>query len=369
MVREIDSDGGVADFAYDSLGYQVKSWDPLHAAGAKGNVASTRYDGLGNELDVRQVLTVNGRGDGTYQEELAMNFTWQEEERPLSLRDANGNLTTQSYDAAGMPSSSTETGAGPTQQKLDAEEKPRESTAADGTTQVFEYDALERLGTVYFTPGAGVIPTPLVETFSYDGLSNQTSASSDAQTIHRSYDSLSLLLREESNGRVIGYERDVQGRILGITYPDGASVGQVRDTQGRIQSISLDGQTLAIFGYEGDARVVARTLPAIDLQSTWDIGGEGALTGVTHTSNWAIVDQRIYGRDEAGQRLTEDNPVLGTNVTAVYDSLGRMKVSSRTGFATSTGTGTTMRASVSMAATWQSVPPVIGSPMSAPSAS
>ncbi|NOZ94000.1 MAG: hypothetical protein GXP47_04550, partial [Acidobacteria bacterium] len=129
---------------------------------------------------------------------------------------------------------------------------------SDGTVISHLYDEGRRLVGRAVSPGVpGHDMWPLAETFSYNPLDQLTTATDDrGMSVSRSWASTGELLGEtvavdglHTFTTTAAY--DDAGRLVGMTYPDGANATLGRDALGRLKSLGLGGETLWSGGYHG----------------------------------------------------------------------------------------------------------------------
>jgi len=356
LTRTTDNIGQTQRFAYDSRNNVVLMSDangppmpdPLNLfAGpinGPGNTTSFVYDGINRLLRKIIDLRVGGQGNGSIDTSNPTNpdgritvaQTWDANSRLTAQTDDNGNTTRYEFD------------------DLDRHQR---TVFADGTTNVFTYDrddnasrivdnngsvidntydAINRLLRREVARARGVEGTTL-QTFEYDGLSrlvrttdnNDPADVTDDATVRYQYDSLSRVLVEDQNGRLVRSRYDGVGNRLNLTYPNGRQIETTFDGLDRIDQIrnpqSAIHNPLVEYNYIGPGRVLSRTYSnGVRLARTYDavkrVAKHDHLLGTTQQ----MVAGFEYDYDrEVNRRFEIRSHDSGRGDVFVYDSAYR----------------------------------------------
>ncbi len=219
---------------------------------------------------------------------------------PTQVRDANGLVTTLTYDARGRLTSRAE-GNRVTAYSYDAAGNLVGLTLPDGSSTAFGYDAAHRLVSLQDAQGHRIV-------YTLDGLGNRVGESvHDAQgnpvrSLDRQFDALGRLWKEvrRVNGQaaVTEYAHDAEGNLTARTDPLGHAGTRAYDALDRLAR-SED----ALQGHTNVARDVL-----------------DGITAVTDPKGLATV----YETDAFGQVRKETSPDRGVT-TYAYDPAGNLK--------------------------------------------
>jgi RHS repeat-associated protein len=314
----------------------------LGATGAQGPDRITRntYDAAGQLLKIEkayQVTVANGF-PVTLQQDYA-TYTYSANGKRTSVADANGNKASMAYDGYdrqvkwNMPSKTVVGQVEATDYEsygYDAAGNRTSWRKRDGSTFIFEYDALNRVTRKTVPERAGLAASYTRDVFyGYDLLNLQTFARFDSATgegVTNAYDGLgrqtSSTITMDGQSRALAYQYDASGNRTRITHPDGqafrydynARNGLTSVYEGTGTSVPLDQ-----FGYNALARLTTRsegggatvsygydTTGRIAQQIDSYVGGTGNLT-VT------------FGYNAADQILQRDRSNSAYVWTAGYD--------------------------------------------------
>lgn len=248
--------------------------------------------------------------------------------RIVSVKDPRNLTTTYSYDGFGRLWSQHSPDTGTTTFTY-SYGLPATMTRADGTITSYAHDGLGRL--------ASVVAEGKTQTFAYDActfgkglLCTVTDPTgSVAYTYTREGQRTSQVHDLPGNGAAtVGYAYDGQGRLTGISYPDGAGLGYVYGN-GRLRSMT------ATIG--GVARTVATGIdympfgPAtgwtygngLERRNNYDL--DGRLAGISTRSGSSVLQSLTYGFD-ANDLITGITNGVNAGLTQgfEYDALGRL---------------------------------------------
>jgi RHS repeat-associated protein len=370
-IRSTDPVGQTVRFRYDSHDRLVQVTDPRHGTLARdplgispvrinrpGNAVEILYDGGDRELAEIRWLRRGGEGGG----QLERTETFPDGAVVTCLGwDANGRLTTiadgsrlrrstlvstiRPADAAAVLTRCTYDNEDRVVQERNADGSGRTVTyAADGTIAsatdaagsvvTLAYDALRRVTRLDVARGPGVVGTTS-QTFEWDGMSRMTrsvddNGSSDpaewAEVVN-AYDSLGRPLEEVQNGHVVASTWLGVGHRSSLAYPNGRIVQREVDLLGRSVAIrDRDGAAdIATFAYVGPRRVLGRGY-ANGVRRTFSYDGArrvGEIRDARPDGSVVVAFDHLY--DRADNRRAEKK-LHETRFSELYDhdSLGRL---------------------------------------------
>jgi|GEM_PF-3244127 len=342
LTATTDNLSNTSRFFYDSRNNRTGITDNL------GNTTESIYDGINRLLATHQDLRVGGTGAGGLDTSNPENpdgrntvsREWDGNSRLAALIDDKGNRTGYGYDA--LDRKVVERFADDTSKRYsyDADNNLRRLTDQNGSVHTRTYDGIHRLVRREIVRGTGVFGTTL-QTFEYDGLSRNTLATDnndpdnmadDSTLIHR-YDSLSRVLEEEQNGRVVGSSYDGVGNMLACTYPNGRVVTTSYDDNDRMKRITedADGSMIAEYDYLGNRHLERRHGNGTRMTFHNGAGDANGYDGlrrnirvVHRNANGDRLMGFAYGYDKMHNRRYELDLEAQTADTYQYDSAYRL---------------------------------------------
>ncbi|MCP5417598.1 MAG: VCBS repeat-containing protein [Chromatiaceae bacterium] len=336
ITRIIHPDGAQQNSTYDAAGNLITSSDPL------GNTTSYTHDALKRVTRVTDPL--GNHTDRTYT---------NDQVRPTTLTDGNGNLKTFSYDTSHFLAEElieTELPDSTTLQQSYAPGAHRVATRTDaaGNSTSYSYDGRGNLLTV--TDAAGQVTSYTYDevgnrltqtdanghatTFTYDANGNLlTKTLPGGQTASWSYDlENNVVSQVDFNGQTTTYAYDSMNRLTTRTLPGGAVESFTYTPTGQIATAVNPTGTIS-FGYDARDRLLSVTYPGgITVDYTYDLAGNRtSLTSALGTTNYTYdaanrlasvtdPDSRVtsYGYDAVGN-ITQITYPNGTAATLAYD--------------------------------------------------
>ena len=339
-------------YDYNAWGQVTRAVDPVGR--------ETRYTYAANGIDLTRVAQVTPGGEQTLAE-----ITWNNHHRPLTVRDAAGQLTTYAYNAAGQLLTRVNPLGEVTAYEYDAlgqltrEVNPAGRTAwaytydgfgrvasrtdSEGHTLTFAYDALDRLTRVGYPDGSAETTTydkldvasrtdrlGRTTTYAHDAVRNLTAETRpDGAVIRYAYYADGILKTlTDANGNVTTVERDVQGRPTARVYADGSRETYAYEpATSRLTSRTDPLGQRTDYGYAKDDRLTALDYagapePTPPLRFTYDpsyprptqmTDGQGVTTYQYHPAG-----------SPGALRLSQENGPFANDVIAhTYDALGR----------------------------------------------
>ena len=218
--------------AYEEYGYDGNN-SLTQARDAKGEITAYTYDALNRLTAVTQPGNrVTGYGyDG--------------HDNLKSVTDAKSSVTSYVYDDFGREISVISPDSGTAVYQYDAADNAVSKTDGNGITAAYQYDVLNRLTAMQFPDSSQNI------SFGYDagsyGKGKLTSVGDPAGTTSYSYSNRGQLAQETRIADGVTYITQylydaATGELSGMVYPSGLTLTYQRDINGRISGITADGQ-------------------------------------------------------------------------------------------------------------------------------
>lgn len=302
QLTRADNVGNTAQCAYDSRSNLVLHTD------ARNIQTRYEYDGLSRPLSSARDMDNDG-AIGADPQDIVLSRTWDRNSRLATTTNANGFVTTHSYDALNRRTSTVEAdGTTSGSDVFDVHHNVTQSTDANGTVIAYAYDSLNRLTGKNIAPGAGVANTTTNETFDYDGLSRLKTAVTNGSaptSLSRTYDSLSRLLTETQGAHTVTYGYDAAGNVTSVVYPGGNTVASTYDSLNRplVVTDSVSGAVIA-HSYIGPDRVERQN------------HGNGTITSYQYDGVQGVPN----APGDLGWRQVRAKFVTGPGGTPVHDS-------------------------------------------------
>jgi RHS repeat-associated protein len=339
-------------YDYNAWGQVTRAVDPVGR--------ETRYTYAANGIDLTRVAQVTPGGEQTLAE-----ITWNDQHRPLTVRDAAGQLTTYTYNAAGQLLTRTNplgeitayeydalgqltrevNPAGRTTwaYTYDAFSRVASRTDSEGHTVTFAYDALDRLTRVGYPDGSAETTTydkldvasrtdrlGRTTTYTHDAVRNLTEMTDPAgrTTRYGYYADGVLKTLTDANGNVTTFERDIEGRPTARVYADGSRETYAYEpSTARLKSRTDPLGQRTDYAYARDDRVsavdyVGALEPTAPLRFAYD-AAYPRLTQMTDGQGSTAYAYHPAGGLGALQLAQEDGPFANDVVATTYDALGR----------------------------------------------
>ena len=362
LSRTTDNVGQTRRIYYDSRNLAIKTSDAqgpetpdplgIYPAGninSDGNISHIIHDGLGRTLRTIQELTVSGQGgnpidqsnpsnpDGKISEETSYDAN----SRVTAVADDKGNATGYAYDNQNRLVLTTFADGTSKSIEYNADSQPIKTIDNSGTIVQNTFDGLGRpiRRDIILAPG---FKGTTLQTFEYDGLSRLTKAtdnndpakSEDDSSVERRYDSLSRLLEEQQNGKVVSYNWTQAGDPVDFTYPNNRKIEYTLDKLNRLRTIKNSGATGNIAGYDYiGGRMIERIhgngtrLTTLNDAGTANEGYDrlGRLIKMRHLKNTVLIAGFAYGYNrESIKTYREDLKYPQLSELYRYDSLYRL---------------------------------------------
>jgi len=289
----------LTDYAYDELDRPQRVTVHLPAAEGGNRVAETDYFGDGSVRAQRRAV-----GTGLAQTYAA--YTYQRNGQVATVRDANNNVTTFTYDGHGRrektifpdkENGATASASDFEQYGYDANGNLTTLRKRDGKSVTNIYDNLNRLtGRIYPLAADNV-------SYGLDLLGRRVAASSAGHALKYEFDNAGRLESESAGTRKLSYQYDAAGNRTRITWPDGFFATYGYDALNRPTAIKEKDvvSLVAEYGYDALSRRTT-VLLANATKTTYGYGAQGVLASLTHDMAGAGQDLRFdYGANQAGE--------------------------------------------------------------------
>jgi RHS repeat-associated protein len=291
----------------------------------------------GQDHIVKTIYNLDGatyqtiRGFGTSAQETYATYTYGGDGEPLTMKDANGNLTTNVYDGllrlteVDFPVSAPPAGASdPTdreQYQYDVSGNRTQLIKRDGATVItFCYDNLNRQIQKYVhaaTCNATGSATDVFTDYDTAGRPLHVHYQSRSGTgVDYAYDTAGRVTSETTAltpaALTISYQYDLAGRRTRVTWPDALYAGYLYDNDGRLTTVNENGATsglglLATFSYDdlGHRISLSRGNGA---STTYSYDNADRLTALNQSvSSSSFVQNYAFGYNHASELIGRSN--------------------------------------------------------------
>ena len=308
LTKGIDPNGNATTFSYDTNGNKLTDTD------ANGNITRYEYNSH-NQL----IKTTDALGNATiysYGGSSCPSCGGGNGEKLTALADANGNVTSYSYDQLGRLTKETDPKGNEASYSYVAKGNLTAKTDANGNTITYSYDANGRLLKKSY-------PDNTEESYTYDAKGNILTATNKEISYNFSYDTAGRMTSSmDSNSRYIQYSYDNTGKKTKTIYPEGSVVSYAYDGTGRLSTITNGGGRTYSYTYDKLGRRTKLTYPT-GATASYDYDTTGRLTNLDHRrSNGKIIASFAYTHDKVGNRLTKTEP--DSNTKYAYDAIYRL---------------------------------------------
>jgi RHS repeat-associated protein len=300
-----------------AVGGQTRTWawtyntngQPLTARGPRTDVDDTTtwtYDAQGNVATMTNALG-----------QITRYTAHDADGRPLSMSDANGLVTTMSYDGRGRLLAST-AGGERTGYEYDNAGNLTRLTLPDASALLYTYDLGQRLTSIADTLGNRIA-------YTLDRLGNRIAEESRdptgtlAQSQTRIFDALSRLSAEvgaQNQRTVYGY--DAQGNLTGSADPLQQATSQGFDALNRLTRITDPAAGVTEYAYDAQDNLTRVTDPR-GLATRYTYNGFDELASLQSPDTGTT--SNAY--DAAGNLRTSTD-ARGRTATYAYDTLNRV---------------------------------------------
>ena len=302
LVALTDALGHKTLYSYDADNRVAAITDPL------GNVTQYRYDGNGNRVQITDT-----RG--------FVSTTYYNADNQVSLAvDNDGYATSYSYDANGNLASQT-LYSSPLTLPLDPTVRPTPATSASDRTQLYSYDALNRLASQ--TDGEGYVTQ-----YVYDAVGNRVQtrqaldrAGTQFEVTHSYYDAVNRQVASVTpQGYLSTYQYDAVGNLVKLTQYD--QTVAIPSSGAAPQPVSGDAGRTTTSVYDADNRLISQT-NALGVVTIYQYDARGNRVSMTQAAATASARTTTYLYDAADRNVSITNP-LGITTFMVLDADGNV---------------------------------------------
>ena len=322
LLTRKDPEGNTVSYTYDAAGRITRVTDAL------GNTMTYTRDALG------QVTTITNAVGET------MTFTYTANGQIETVTDASGNITAYTYDACGNLTQITDPLGHITSYEYDAMNHQIREYMAQGEEKTCE--------TIYHYDKAGrmvrmINPMKEERSYTYDGNGNLAEITDEDgyvttvtydlndQPLQMTYsDGRQATFRYNRRGELVEMkdwngtmtmERDVLGRVSGITDHNGYVTGYTYDAAGNRTSIRYPDESVVNYTYDKNHRLTAVT-DAQGNGTQYGYDAVGNLLTMIQPGNQASYTYNANKMPITAKYRTDDGAVM--NVGLTYDSMGRI---------------------------------------------
>jgi RHS repeat-associated protein len=290
-------------YSFDAAGELTAETDPL------GHKTEYGYDGNGNQTSVTDALGHATHrffdGDDELVQVTRADGSVLEDEydaagNRIAQIDGAGNKSLYGYDALGRQTSVTDPDGNTTQFGYDEAGRRTSVVDPEGEVTEYSYDGVGQLIGIYYSDGT----TPSVYQ-SYDEDGNRIYRYDGSGESIFSYDSLNRMTSStDGSGATVSSEYDLDGRLTGITYPQGQHIGRAYDGAGKLTSITDWLGHTTQFAYDEDGNRTETVYPnGVHSTSTFDAAGR--LDSIHDSAGGSTLASFDYARDPLGQVTNE----------------------------------------------------------------
>jgi RHS repeat-associated protein len=320
----------ITTYGYDSMGRML--WKQLSSGGVAYEVTQYSYDIMGRHqcvatrMNPSQYSSMPGACTlsalGTYGPDRITYFTYDTQNHPLTIQRAYGTSNQETYQTY----------------TYTADGLPQTIKDANGNLTTLSYDGVDRVSTAQYPSKttAGTSSTTDIEQYTYDKNSNlKTLVTRDSQTITYGYDNLNRLTSKQwptSWGVDVYYGYDLRGLRLYANYspsPTGRGVTNTYDGFGlkSSETVNLSGTAQPMsYQYDADGNRTQVTYPdGIYVKYTYD--GLDRLTQVLENGS-SILAAYSYDAQNRVQQILRGGGVTTTGTG--YDAVSRLSSLSHT---------------------------------------
>lgn len=335
-LRSIAQDGGeTLSFERDPLGRIIR------ATGASGWSRQYEYDALGRCSSMRDALGNRTRFSRNALGELAQTV------------DALGGVTSYAYDARGSLVGCTRAGSGgaPRRTCFERDALGRITKAIDplGNSLSYAYNAAGQLSEVIDEEGCciayGYSPAGRLENvryedgrevrFGYDALGRVRDIADWLGTTSLTRDAVGRVTKAaDTEGNTVFYDYAADGRLAGMTYPNGMRLSYAYDRFGRLSRLTAQEASVS-YEYDDLGRLVRKTA-SDGLDTRLDYDAFGRVTRASSAGPQGDLIDTAFSFDAGGRTIERvvrrtDLPDAGGAFSYAYDAVGRLTSVTRDG--------------------------------------
>ena len=281
-----DALGNTTHTTFNSLG-QVSS-----VVDANGVITHLEYDALGRQIAV--VLNYQAGVQPDAETNVRYEFGYNAVGNRVSVKDANGNITTYGYDALNRVTSKSDPLTNTWSYTYDLAGNRISATDAKNQIIQYTYDAGGQLTGINY-PG-----TEPDVTFTYDLTGQRIGMTDGLGNTTWTYDNLNRPISvTDAFGKTVGYEYDAVGNRTELTHPDGKIVTYAYDDVNQLTGVTdWDNQNTGYI-YDPVGQLSSISLPN-GVSSEYSYNNAGRLTALQHTLGTNTPASYNYTYDPAG---------------------------------------------------------------------
>ena len=291
--------------------------------------------------DTANRLSSTATPSGDYSSIPTRRLTYDADGNVRTEKDGNGDVTVTFgdyvlYDGSDLPMSESDADGNITSYTYDGQGNLATSTTPDGGVTGYSYDPASRLAGITYDDGT----TPDVS-YMYDYAGNRLQMTDGTGETDWHYNDLNHLTSYEDgahNSMSYGYDPD--GNVTDITYPtepDGASTATITrtyDDMDRLHSVQDWFGHTTMFGYDHADNLTSESYPN-ETKAVFGYDDANRLTEIddsvgTSPPFWTFG----YTPDGNGRQTAATDPIAGTSDAYGYDQLGRLQCDSVSAAAT-----------------------------------
>ena len=368
LASETDPNGATVEYDYDSFGHLSNMLDPLNETtiyeyDPRGNLMRTVnpsgveslmawdaldrlltagdginpptqhiYDDDGNlqyRIDPNGHTYTYGYSDAgwleTVDDPMGRRTSYEYDDRGdlIAYTNAAGETWTYGYDALGREASETDPLGRTTSFGYDAAGNLGAIKGPDNLITYYQFDAANQVTGINFPDGND-------ETYLYDDNGNVISASNDDVTVEYTYNELDLPTEVDvsTHGKVVSYDYDNMGQVVGMTDPDGGQTVYTYTLRSELESVAGPEGAVS-FTYDAAGRL-ERQDNANGTYTLYSYDTAGRPETINHyKGDGTVIDAKEYGYDPAGNTTSVTDG--GGAATFLYDPLERLTEASYPG--------------------------------------
>ena len=343
VLTQTDAGGNVTAYTYSPAGNLISREDP------EGNTVTYTYNAAGQVTKVTDALG----GDMTYTRDAlgqvtkitnpegdSITFTYTPNGQIGTVTDAGGNVTAYTYDACGNLIQVTDPLGNITVYEYDAMNRQiKECVSEDGETShatIYQYDKRGCMVRM-------INPVEEERSYTYDGNGNPVEITDEDGNITKvtydlnnqplqltyhdgrkasfRYNKRGELVEMQDWNGVMTMERDVLGRLTGVTDHNGRTVGYTYDSVGNRTAIRYPDESVVNYTYDRNHRLTGVTdEEGRGTQYSYDAAGN--LLSMIQPGSKATYRYRSGGIPSMAKYQTDDGAVMDVNFA--YDPMGHL---------------------------------------------